>query len=72
MNSAYFVVAELLKKIEIPQRGILSPTLDNDDDVKVVLFRFCAGQELSEHTAPMPARCIPSQKGLRDNKVDGY
>jgi len=30
--------------------GILSRTLHNDDAVKVVLFAFSTGQELSEHT----------------------
>ncbi len=40
---------------EIPADGILSRTLHNDDQVKVVLFAFSAGQELSEHTASMPA-----------------
>jgi quercetin dioxygenase-like cupin family protein len=33
----------------------LSRTLVNNDRVKIVLFGFAAGQELSEHTASMPA-----------------
>jgi quercetin dioxygenase-like cupin family protein len=40
---------------EIPPNGILSRTLHQDAHVKVVLFGFDAGQELSEHTASMPA-----------------
>ena len=55
MNPAYFVVPDLINEIEIPPRGILSRTLHNDDDVKLVLFGFSAGHELSAHTAPMPA-----------------
>ena len=55
MNTDYFVVPELIKEIEIPLRGILSRTLHNDEDVKVVLFGFSAGHELSAHTAPTPA-----------------
>jgi len=55
LNPACFVTPELLQEIEIPQRGILSRTLYNDDDVQVVLFGFSAGHELSAHTAPMPA-----------------
>ncbi len=55
MNPACFFTPELIKEIEMPQRGILSRTLYNDDDVKVVLFGFSAGHELSAHTAPMPA-----------------
>jgi quercetin dioxygenase-like cupin family protein len=38
-----------------PDKGILSRTLDNDDRLKVVLFGFAGGEELSEHTASMPA-----------------
>jgi quercetin dioxygenase-like cupin family protein len=55
LNRACFVTPDLIKEIELPQRGILSRTLYNDDDVKVVLFGFSAGHELSAHTAPMPA-----------------
>ncbi|MBI5082492.1 MAG: cupin, partial [Chloroflexi bacterium] len=35
--------------------SIVSRTIYNDDQVKAVLFTFAAGQELSEHTASMPA-----------------
>ncbi len=35
--------------------SIISRTLHADDDVKAVLFGFDAGQELSEHTAALPA-----------------
>ena len=40
---------------DIPSDGILSRTVYNDYQVKVVVFAFGAGQELSEHTASMPA-----------------
>jgi len=39
----------------VPEDSILSRTVHRGDDVKVVLFRFAAGQELSEHTASQPA-----------------
>jgi quercetin dioxygenase-like cupin family protein len=39
----------------IPENGILSRTLHNDDHVKVLVFGFSEGQELSAHTAPMAA-----------------
>jgi quercetin dioxygenase-like cupin family protein len=55
MNPAYFFTPEMIKEIDIPQRGILSRTLHDDADVKVVLFGFSTGHELSAHTAPMPA-----------------
>lgn len=40
---------------EPPADSILSRTVHQDALVKVVLFRFAAGQELSEHTAAVPA-----------------
>jgi quercetin dioxygenase-like cupin family protein len=55
MNPSYTYIADLAKQVDIPADGILSRTLYNDEQVKVVLFGFDAGQELSEHTASMPA-----------------
>ena len=55
MNPTHFFAPELIQEIDIPARGILSRTLYDDNDVKVVLFGFSAGHELSAHTAPMPA-----------------
>jgi len=46
---------DLVVQTAIPAKGILSQTLHNDDLVKVVLFAFAPGEELSAHTAPMPA-----------------
>jgi quercetin dioxygenase-like cupin family protein len=51
----YFFSPALLKEVEVPKQGILSRTLHNDDHVKVVIFGFSPGQELSAHTAPYPA-----------------
>ena len=45
--------ANLEAEAPIPDNGILSRTLHNDDHVKVVIFGFSEGQELSAHTAPM-------------------
>lgn len=39
----------------LPGDSILSRALFQNDAVKVVLFHFARGQELSEHTASMPA-----------------
>ena len=55
MNSRYTYIADLAKQVDIPVDGILSRTLHEDEQVKVVLFGFGVGQELSEHTASMPA-----------------
>ncbi|MBK8987648.1 MAG: cupin domain-containing protein [Chloroflexi bacterium] len=38
-----------------PQDGILSRTVLKTADVNVILFHFAAGEELSEHTAAVPA-----------------
>lgn len=54
MESTYTFVPDLMAQ-EIPADGILSRTLYDDERAKVVLFAFAAGQELSEHTASMPA-----------------
>ncbi|MEW6567730.1 MAG: cupin domain-containing protein [Chloroflexota bacterium] len=49
-------ISDLVSQVgEIPPDSILSRTLFSSDQVKVTLFGFAAGQELSEHTASMPA-----------------
>ncbi len=55
MKLDYTYIADLAKQVDIPTDGILSRTLYNDEHVKVVVFGFDAGQELSEHTASTPA-----------------
>ncbi|HLF03032.1 MAG TPA: cupin domain-containing protein [Anaerolineales bacterium] len=40
---------------EVEADTIVSRTIYNDDQMKAVLFSFAPGQELSEHTASMPA-----------------
>ena len=49
------LIPNLSDEVKIPENGILSRTLYNDDHVKVLVFGFAAGQELSAHTAPMAA-----------------
>jgi quercetin dioxygenase-like cupin family protein len=51
----YIHINDLAKEAQSPEKGILSRTLYNDDKMKVVIFGFAAGEELSEHTASMPA-----------------
>jgi quercetin dioxygenase-like cupin family protein len=55
MSPTYTHIADLAMEAEPPADGILSRTLHNDEHVKVVLFGFGIGQELSEHTSSMPA-----------------
>ena len=52
---AYEVIENVVSSIEIPKDGTLSRTIHRDDNVKIVLFGFAAGQELSQHTASVPA-----------------
>jgi quercetin dioxygenase-like cupin family protein len=40
---------------DVPQNSILSQTFLKEDNTKAILFSFAPGQELSEHTASMPA-----------------
>ena len=53
--SAYRYLASLDSEVQIPKDGTLSRTLHQEGALKVVLFAFDAGQELSEHTASRPA-----------------
>lgn len=55
MSENFTHFADLAKEIEPPADGTLSRTLFNDERLKVVLFAFSAGQELSEHTSANPA-----------------
>jgi quercetin dioxygenase-like cupin family protein len=55
MTEAYVYVRDVREEAQVPAKGILSQTLQNDDRTKVILFGFASGQELSAHTAPFPA-----------------
>ena len=55
MATTYTHFSDLAKATQPPDKGILSRTLYNDDRLKAVLFGFAQGEELSEHTASMPA-----------------
>lgn len=54
--TAYQYIPNLAETIPVlPPDSILSRTLHEADGVRTVLFNFAPGQELSEHTASMPA-----------------
>ena len=55
MTMTYTHFSDLAKEVQPPDKGILSRTLSSDDRLKAVLFGFAQGEELSEHTASMPA-----------------
>ena len=47
--------SNLSREIDIAEGSTVSKTLYQDATIKMVLFGFAAGQELSEHTAAVPA-----------------
>lgn len=49
------VIADLEAELEIPKDGTLSRVLYKDDSIRLVLFGFDTDQELTEHTAALPA-----------------
>lgn len=55
MDTPYVYLKNLAAEANVPDDGILSRTLQNDDRSKVILFGFAPGQELSAHHAPFPA-----------------
>ncbi len=56
MAENYLYFPNLSKEIPaVPSDSIVSRTVRDDAQVKVVLFGFAPGQALSEHTASMPA-----------------
>ena len=56
MDKSYFQIDDLLSRLpEISPDSIVSRTFYSSEQVKVILFGFAAGQELSEHTASKPA-----------------
>jgi len=55
MSDRYIFMEDLGAHAPLPENGILSRTIQNDDRSKTIQFCFAPGQELSAHTAPMPA-----------------
>lgn len=55
MSTAYTFFANLAQPpADLPQDSILSRTVFQAGALKVIVFHFAAGQELSEHTAACP------------------
>jgi quercetin dioxygenase-like cupin family protein len=55
MTTTYTHFSDPAQEVRLPDKGILSRTLYNDERLKAVVFGFGQGEELSEHTASMPA-----------------
>jgi len=51
----YTIVQDPLKQQPIPEEGILTRQLFENESLRVVLFTFSSGQRLSEHTASTTA-----------------
>ncbi|NWG17921.1 MAG: cupin domain-containing protein [Chloroflexi bacterium] len=55
MTHLYNYLPDLTDPASLPAKGILSQTIYDDNHTRAVLFGFAPGEELSEHTASMPA-----------------
>jgi len=56
MEKPYTFFENLPATVEtIPTESIVSRTIFKDDQFKAIVFAFAPGQELSEHTASVPA-----------------
>lgn len=55
MTTDNFQIRQLADEIQPPESGKQSIVLTDDDNTKVVLFAFAAGDGLKEHVAPLPA-----------------
>lgn len=56
MTANYTYLENLVTSVDsIPAESIVSRTIHVDDQIKVSMFGFAPGQELSEHTASVPA-----------------
>lgn len=51
----YTFVEDVEAEVPVPDNGVRSRTLFNDEALKAVAFGFSVGQELSARTAPMAA-----------------
>ncbi len=52
---SFTVLENLLDEVEIPENGTLSRVVFNADGLRVVLFAFDTGEQLTDHAATVPA-----------------
>lgn len=55
MDAAVPVVADLEAMVSVAEQGIVSKAVIENEHHKIIHFTLAAGQELSEHTAGVPA-----------------
>ena len=57
------IVADLEAMAQVADQGIVSKSIVENEHHKIVHFTFAPGQELSEHTASVPAVIQPAGAG---------
>lgn len=55
MDTTRPIVADLDSMVEVADQGIVSKSIVENDHHKIIHFTLAPGQELSEHTASVPA-----------------
>ena len=56
MTANYTYLENIITSVDsVPTESIVSRTIHVDDQIKASIFGFAPGQELSEHTASVPA-----------------
>jgi quercetin dioxygenase-like cupin family protein len=55
MTKPHSFLPDLISATEIPHEGTLSKVVFKNDQLRVVVFAFDRDQELTEHTAALPA-----------------
>ena len=55
MNEQYTILTALQEPLDAPAESIVSRTVYNGEGVRIVIFAFAPGQELTEHTSTREA-----------------
>ncbi|MFN3979058.1 MAG: cupin domain-containing protein [Caldilinea sp.] len=55
MTDQFTIITALQEPLDVPTDSIVSRTVYNGEGVRIVLFAFAAGQELTEHTSTREA-----------------
>src|SRR5512137_754161 len=55
MSAEAPVVADLAAMVDVAEQGIVSKAIVENEHHKIIHFTLASGQELSEHTASVPA-----------------
>jgi len=55
MTQTATLFQDLVREVEIPDNGTLSKTLYRDEQLRMIVFAFDRGQELTDHAVPRAA-----------------